>query len=165
MGLRKTAFVSGFSMMPSLKDGDIVFFKIYKEGKSELKPGQIVIFNHPLKNIICIKRISVVNQNNIEVLGDNIEFSEDSNKFGSVKNKKIIGIVSSKLINSKLINLSFQKIKALLWIQNNPIEKDSPPAKQISLLINFWPTFKVVKDIKKVKRFMLINEPIKYEIK
>ena len=89
-------------MLPSLKEGDIVFFKIYEEGKSELKPGQIVIFNHPLKNIICIKRIRVVNENNIQVLGDNIEFSEDSNKFGSVKNKKIIGIVTSKLIIPKL---------------------------------------------------------------
>ena len=96
-------------MLPYLKEGDIVFFKIYKEGKSEPKPRQIVIFHHPRKNIICIKRINVVNQNNIEVLGDNIEFSEDSNKFGSVKNKKIIGIVTSKLISSKLINFLFQK--------------------------------------------------------
>ena len=112
MGLRKTAIVSGNSMLPSLKEGDIVFFKIYKEGKLEPKPSQIVIFNHPIKNIVCIKRISVVNKNNIEVLGDNIEFSEDSNKFGSVKNKKIIGIVTSKLINSKLINISFQKNKS-----------------------------------------------------
>ena len=102
MGLRKTAIVSGHSMSPSLKEGDIVFFKMYKEGKSKPKPGQIVIFNHPLKNIICIKRISVVNQNNIEVLGDNIEFSEDSNKFGLLKNEKIIGIFTSKLIIPKL---------------------------------------------------------------
>ena len=102
MGLRKTAIVSGQSMLPSLKEGDIVFFKIYKEGKSEPKPGEIVIFNHPLKNIICIKRISVVNQNNIEVLGDNIKFSEDSNKFGLLNNEKIIGILTSKLIIPKL---------------------------------------------------------------
>ena len=99
-------------MLPSLKEGDIVFFKIFKQGKSELKPKQIVIFNHPLKNIICIKRISVVNQNNVEVLGDNIEFSEDSSKFGLVKNQKIIGIVTSKFINTKLLNLSFQKNKS-----------------------------------------------------
>ena len=89
-------------MLPSLKEGDIVFFKIHKEGKSEHKLGQIVIFNHPLKNIICIKRISLVNQNNIEVLGDNIEFSEDSNKFGLLNNEKIIGIFTSKLIIPKL---------------------------------------------------------------
>ena len=99
-------------MLPSLKEGDIVFFKIYKEGKSKPKPGQIVIFNHPLKNIICIKRISVVNQNNIEVLGDNIELSEDSNKFGLLNNEKIIGIVTSKLITPKLKEFLIQKNKS-----------------------------------------------------
>ena len=89
-------------MLPSLKKGDIVFFKNHKEGKSDLKPGQIVVFNHPLKNKRLIKRINSVNQYNIEVLGDNIEFSEDSNKFGLVNNEKIIGIITSKLIFPKL---------------------------------------------------------------
>ena len=96
-------------MFPSLKEGDLVFFKIYIEGKSKPKPGQIVIFNHPFKNIKLIKRINLVNQNNIEVFGDNIEFSEDSNKFGLVHNKKIIGIVTFKLVNSKLKNFLIQK--------------------------------------------------------
>ena len=99
-------------MLPSLKDGDIVFFKKYEEGKSKLKSGQIVIFNHPVKNIICIKRISIVNQNNILVLGDNIEFSEDSNKFGLLNNEKIIGIVTSKLIIPKLKSFLIQKNKS-----------------------------------------------------
>ena len=45
------------------------------------------------------------------------------------------------------------------------MEKESPPAKAIDLLINFWLALKVVKDIKQVKRFILIIEPIKYEIK
>ena len=89
-------------MLPSLKEGDVLFFKIYKLGKSELKPGQIVIFNHPLKQIICIKRISLVNQNNIQIVGDNIEYSDDSNKFGLLNNERIIGIVTSKLIIPKL---------------------------------------------------------------
>ena len=89
-------------MLPTLKDGDIVFFKKYKNNKSKLKNRQIVIFKHPLKNKNLIKRVSSVNHNNIEVLGDNIEFSEDSNKFGLVNNGKIIGIVTSKLIIPKL---------------------------------------------------------------
>ena len=110
--MRKTAVVSGESMLPSLKEGDIVFFKIYKGRESALKPGQIVIFNHPLKNIICIKRINLVNQNNIGVLGDNIELSEDSNKFGLLNNEKIIGIVTSKLITPKLKYFLIQKNKS-----------------------------------------------------
>ena len=96
-------------MLPFLKEGDIVFYKNYKEGKSELKSGQSVIFNHPFKNKILIKRISLVNKNNIEVFGDNIEFSEDSNKFGLVQNEKIIGIVTSKLTSIKLKKFLIQK--------------------------------------------------------
>ena len=96
-------------MLPSLKEGDIVFFKNYKGDKSELKTGKIIIFNHPLKNKSLIKRINLVNQNNIEVLGDNIEFSEDSNKFGLVNKEKVIGIVTSKLMIPKLKNFLIQK--------------------------------------------------------
>ena len=96
-------------MLPSLKEGDIVFFKNYKGDKSELKTGKVVIFNHPLKNKILIKRINSVNQNNIGVIGENIEFSEDSNKFGLINNEKIIGIVTSRLIVPKLKNFLIQK--------------------------------------------------------
>ena len=95
-------------MLPYLKDGDIVFFKKYKKNKSILKCQQLVIFNHRLKNKNLIKRISSVNQNNIEVIGENIEFSEDSNKFGLIHNDKIIGIVTSKLIIPKLKNFLIQ---------------------------------------------------------
>ena len=96
-------------MLPNLKEGDIVFFKKYKKNKSILKNRKIVIFNHPLKNKNLIKRINKVHQNNIEVLGDNIEMSEDSNKFGLINTEKIIGIVTSKLIIPKLKNFLIQK--------------------------------------------------------
>ena len=86
-------------MLPSLKEGDIVFFKKYKNSKLTLKPRQIVIFNHPLNDKILIKRINVVNPNSVGVIGDNIAFSEDTNKFGLVNNEKIIGVVTSKLTN------------------------------------------------------------------
>ena len=89
-------------MFPYLKDGDIVFFKKYVKNKSILKNRQIVIFSHPSKKKNLIKRINSVNQNNIEVIGDNIEFSEGSNKFGLINNEKIIGVVTSKLIITKL---------------------------------------------------------------
>ena len=96
-------------MLPSLVDGDLVFFKVYKKNKSKLKIRQIVIFDHPLNNKKLIKRINSVNQNNVEVIGDNIEFSEDSNKFGLINNEKIIGIVTSKLKIPKLKNFLIQK--------------------------------------------------------
>ena len=96
-------------MFPYLKDGDIVFFKKYVKNQSILKNRQIVIFSHPLKNKNLIKRINSINQNNIEVIGDNIEFSENSNKFGLINNEKIIGIVTSKLTIPKLKNFLIQK--------------------------------------------------------
>ena len=86
-------------MYPTLKESDVVFFKKYTKNKSLLNVGQIVIFHHPLKNIRLIKRINIVNKNSIEVFGDNIQYSEDSNKFGLINNEKVIGIVTSRLFN------------------------------------------------------------------
>ena len=84
-------------MLPTLKEGDMVFFKKYIKNKSLLKVGQIVIIYHPLKNIRLIKRVKNIIKNSIEVLGDNIEYSDDSNKFGLIYNEKVIGIVTSKI--------------------------------------------------------------------
>ena len=84
-------------MLPTLKEGDMVFFKRYIKNKSLLKVGQIVIISHPLKNIRLIKRVKNIIKNSIEVLGDNIEYSDDSNKFGLINNEKVIGIVTSKI--------------------------------------------------------------------
>ena len=84
-------------MLPTLKEGDMVFFKKYIKNKSLLKVGQIVIIYHPLKNIRLIKRVKSIIQNSIEVLGDNIEYSDDSYKFGLINNEKVIGIVTSKI--------------------------------------------------------------------
>ena len=84
-------------MLPTLKEGDMVFFKKYRKNKSLLRVGQIVIINHPLKNIRLIKRVKNIIKNSIEVLGDNIEYSDDSNKFGLINNEKVIGIVTSKI--------------------------------------------------------------------
>ena len=58
-------------MLPTLKEGDMVFFKKYIKNKSLLKVGQIVIFHHPLKNIRLIKRVKNIIKNSVEVLGDN----------------------------------------------------------------------------------------------
>ena len=96
-------------MLPTLKENEVVFFKKYIKNKSLLKVDQIVIFQHPFKNITLIKRINHVGKNSIEVLGDNIAYSDDSSKFGLINNEKVIGIVTSKLISLKLKNLFSQK--------------------------------------------------------
>ena len=109
LGLRKTAIVSGVSMYPYLKNGDIIVFKSFKLKTTTLKVGDIIIFNHPLNDLLLIKRINSITNSGIEVIGDNKEFSKDSNFFGLIPKEKVIGIYSSK-INYLLIN----KIKRLL---------------------------------------------------
>ena len=84
-------------MLPTLKEGDMVFFKKYIKNKSLLKVCQLVMISHPLKNIRLINRVKNIIKNSIEVFGDNIEYSEDSNKFGLINNEKVIGIVTSKI--------------------------------------------------------------------
>ena len=96
-------------MLPTLKDGDIIFFKNYIKGESSLKVGQIVVFNHPCKDIILIKRINSIRNNSIKVFGDNKHNSDDSSKFGYVNNEKIIGILTSKLFTRKIKDYLIQK--------------------------------------------------------
>ena len=86
-------------MSPNFKEGDIVFYKKYFINKSNLKVGQVVIFSHPIQDRIQIKRIKQIKENCIEVLGDNSKDSTDSKSFGFVQNEKIIGIVTSKILN------------------------------------------------------------------
>ena len=106
--IRKIALVSGVSMEPSLYDGDLVFYKKYYPNKTPISLGDIVIFNHPTKNIKLIKRVKSVNNFGIEVSGENKNFSNDSNFFGYIKKDNVKGIVTSHISSlsiSKLSNL------------------------------------------------------------
>ena len=85
-------------MLPSLKEGDIVFFKKYNHDKCSPKVGEIVIFKNPINNQREIKRIKKIEEICIEVLGDNLENSIDSRSFGLVQKEKIIGIVTSTFL-------------------------------------------------------------------
>ena len=75
-------------MLPSLKEGDIVFFKKYKKDKCSLKKGEIVIFHNPINNQREIKRIKKIEKICIEVFGDNLENSIDSRSLDLFKKKK-----------------------------------------------------------------------------
>ena len=89
-------------MEPILESGDIVFYKDVKN-RSNISIGDIVIFNHPIKNIKLIKKISSIKGEGLEVSGENTNFSDDSNYFGLIKKDSIEGIVTSK-ISKKLMN-------------------------------------------------------------
>ena len=89
-------------MEPILESGDIVFYKDILD-RSSISIGDIVIFNHPTKNIKLIKKISSIKGEGLEVIGENTNFSDDSNYFGLIKKDSIMGIVTSR-ISKKLMN-------------------------------------------------------------
>jgi len=93
-------------MEPILKSGDIVFYKEFID-RSIISIGDIVIFNHPTKNIKLIKKISSIKGEGIEVYGENKNFSDDSNYFGLINKDTILGIVTSKISIKSLNNLKF----------------------------------------------------------
>ena len=84
-------------MIPSLYDGDLVFFRKYSANKSTIEIGDIIIFNHPSKKIRLIKRVKTINDFSIEVSGDNQYLSTDSKAFGAIQKENIIGIVTSRI--------------------------------------------------------------------
>ena len=84
-------------MEPTLIDGDIVFYKKINLNKTQLKIGDIVIFDHPLKEIKLIKRVINIKRFGIEVAGDNKKYSDDSKFFGLIDKNSIIGIVTSHI--------------------------------------------------------------------
>ena len=91
-------------MEPILESGDIVFY-VDVLNKSILTIGDIVIFNHPTKNIKLIKKISSIKGEGLEVSGENTNFSDDSNYFGLIKKDSIMGIVTSRISKNLLNNL------------------------------------------------------------
>jgi len=93
-------------MEPILESGDIVFYKDVKN-RSNISIGDIVIFNHPIKNIKLIKKISSIRVEGFEVSGENTNFSDDSNYFGLIKKNSILGIVTSRVSKKSMINLKF----------------------------------------------------------
>jgi nickel-type superoxide dismutase maturation protease len=88
-GFREIFLVQGDSMLPGLKDGDVVLVDPY----AELKTGDIVLARHPFKKSVqIIKRIREISiENRYFLVGDNLEESTDSRSFGAIPAKDILG--------------------------------------------------------------------------
>lgn len=93
-------------MEPILETGDIVFYKDFTN-RSTISIGDIVIFNHPIKNIKLIKKISSIKGEGLEVSGENTNFSDDSHYFGLINKKSILGIVTSRISKRSMDKLKF----------------------------------------------------------
>ncbi|MGY8644758.1 MAG: S26 family signal peptidase [Candidatus Poseidoniales archaeon] len=92
--------VKGNSMWPTLSDGITVRFE--KITKDEIKEGQIVLTNHPLKNNhLIIKRVQSISNDRVFLVGDNPDPNEssDSHNFGTIPISEIIAISHMCQIN------------------------------------------------------------------
>ena len=95
IGRRRGFLVEGNSMLPALKNSDVVLIN----PKAKLKQGDIVLANHPYKKSVKIlKRVKEFTENgDLLLIGDNADESTDSRTFGAVPLKCLIGKVTCRL--------------------------------------------------------------------
>jgi len=94
-GRRRAFRVEGDSMVPTLKNGDVVLI----DERSRVEVGSVVLAHHPYKaRTKIVKRVSAIDADGRLVLsGDNPAHSTDSRSFGTVTVESIIGCVVSRL--------------------------------------------------------------------
>jgi len=96
--------IPSISMAPNLLPGDYVLVDLWHYKKRLADKNDIVVFHHPYKERVYIKRIAktpselFLNKKlptqTYAVLGDNANNSEDSRVFGSIKHASLIGKAS-----------------------------------------------------------------------
>ncbi|MBS1795112.1 MAG: nickel-type superoxide dismutase maturation protease [Acidobacteria bacterium] len=94
-GFREIVRVEGDSMLPALKDGDLVLIN----PDAEPAVGDIVFARHPFKQSVkIIKRIAeILPDDRYILLGDNLDESTDSRSFGAIARKDILGKAEARI--------------------------------------------------------------------
>lgn len=89
--------VSGHSMEPSFKSGQILLVSSlpYLFGKPKL--NDIVVVRHPKTQKLLLKRIKKIQSKKFFVVGDNPNHSTDSRSFGPVLKEQFVGKVIFRL--------------------------------------------------------------------
>lgn len=89
--------VTGESMLPTLKPGDIVLVDIgaYVDCKPSI--GDIIVAHHPFqRNLSIIKRIAdITSDGRLMLQSDNSQVGTDSRSFGTIRMQRVIGRVTS----------------------------------------------------------------------
>lgn len=82
-------------MEPEYKEGDFVIRNPLGFLFSSAKPGDVVLFHHPVKQIVLLKRVWRVKkergQEYVWVQGDNLAESSDSRNFGWIAAQALLG--------------------------------------------------------------------------
>jgi nickel-type superoxide dismutase maturation protease len=94
-GLREIFRVAGDSMLPALKDGDLVLI----DRRAELETGDIVLARHPFRQSVkIIKRIAeILPGEKYFLLSDNPDEGTDSRSFGAISAKDILGKAGARI--------------------------------------------------------------------
>jgi len=94
-GEREIFRVEGDSMLPALRDGDLVLINPH----ADFEIGDIVLARHPFKQSVkIIKRIAeILPGERYILLGDNPAESSDSRQFGAIAAKDILGKAEAKI--------------------------------------------------------------------
>ena len=94
-GAREIFKVEGDSMLPVLKQGDLVLVNPH----AALEIGDIVVARHPFKKSVnIIKRVAEILPNERYILlSDNLQESSDSRAFGAIAAKDILGKAEAKI--------------------------------------------------------------------
>ena len=94
-GFREIFRVEGDSMLPALRDGDLVLINPH----ADFETGDIVLAQHPFKQSVkIIKRIAeILPGERYILLGDNLPESSDSRAFGAIAAKDILGKAEARI--------------------------------------------------------------------
>jgi len=88
--------ISGHSMWPNFKDGEIFDYSPIDDNDIESLTGSVVVLNHPYKQgVKMVKRVKFVENGRLFIEGDNPDpnASQDSHNFGLVKPDLLIGVI------------------------------------------------------------------------
>jgi nickel-type superoxide dismutase maturation protease len=91
--------ISDASMEPGLRAGDYVLVNRWAYRSRSPSVGDVVVLRHPRESAIhIVKRVSAVpSPENLFVVGDNADGSEDSRVFGPVDRNLVVGRVWLRL--------------------------------------------------------------------
>ena len=88
--------VTGTSMVPLLKPGDEVLIDLNAYAQHPPYVNDVVVAQHPYRDIKLIKRVIALEDGRCFLKGDNALESTDSRTFGAVKPEQILGRVTSR---------------------------------------------------------------------
>lgn len=87
-------------MEPTLNEGDLIIYKPIHKSNELFSKGSIVVAKNPSnQREIIIKRVNKKNDVEVELIGDNSNYSVDSRHFGAIKIDEVIGLVEQIIPN------------------------------------------------------------------